>query len=102
MFYRENISLLALMSNVQLQCPSEFHLKFKLNLKAHQPDLVSLVLAIISQHQTAHPASKAIAQTESKGNKTKPVEKLLKINNFSQYERNSEFTSGGKDRDCTK
>ena len=38
----------------QLQCLSEFHL----NMKAHQPDLVSLALAIKSQHQTAHPAAK--------------------------------------------
>ena len=50
----------------QLQCASELHL----NLKAHQPDLVSLVLAIKSQYQTALPASKAIAQTEPEGNKT--------------------------------
>ena len=49
----------------QLQCASEFHL----NLTAHQPDLVSVVLAIKSQHQTALPASKAIAQTEPEGNK---------------------------------
>ena len=82
----------------QLQCASEFHL----NLKAHQPDLVSLVLAIKSQHQTALPASKATAQAEPERNKTKPVEKLLKTNSFGQYERNSEFTSSGKDRDCTK
>ena len=82
----------------QLQCPSQFHL----NLKAHQPDLVSLVLVIVSQHQTAHPAGKAIAQTESEGSKTNPVEKLLKSNNFSQYERNSKCTSSGKDRDCSK
>ena len=53
---------------------SEFHL----NLKAHQPDLISLVLAIKSQHQTVLPASKATAQTEPEMNKTEPVEKLLK------------------------
>ena len=82
----------------QLQCASEFHL----NLKAHQPDLISLVLAIKSQQQTALPAGKAIAQTELEGNKTKPVEKLLKGNSFGQYERSSKFTSSGKDRDCTK
>ena len=58
---------------------SEFHL----NLKAHQPHLISLVLAIKSQCQTALPASKAIAQTEPKGNKTEPVEKLLKNNSFA-------------------
>ena len=54
---------------------SEFHL----NLKAHQPHLISFVLAMKSQHQTALPASKAIAQTEPEGNKTEPVEKLLKV-----------------------
>ena len=64
----------------QIQCASEFHL----NLKAHQPKLVSLVLAIKSQHQTALTTSKAIAQTEPEGNKTKPVEKLLKSYSFDQ------------------
>ena len=58
---------------------SEFHL----NLKAHQPHLISLVLAIKSQCQTALPASKAIAQTEPKGNKTEQVQKLLKSNSFA-------------------
>ena len=58
---------------------SEFHL----NLKAYQPHLISLVLAIKSQHQTALPASKAIAQAEPEGNKTEPVEKLLKSNSFA-------------------
>ena len=57
----------------QIQCASEFHL----NLKAHQPDLMSLVLAIKSQHQATLPASKAIAQTEPEGNKAEPIEKLL-------------------------
>ena len=77
---------------------SEFHL----NLKAHQPDFISFVLAINSQHQTALTASKATAQTEPEGNKTEPVEKLLKSNSFGQYERNSKFTSSGKDRAYTK
>ena len=58
-------------------------------MKAHQQDLISLVLAIKSQHQTALPASKAIAETEPEGNKAEPVEKLLKSNSFGQYERNS-------------
>ena len=49
----------------QLQCASEFHL----NLKAHQPDFISLVLAITIQHQTALPASKSIVETESVGTK---------------------------------
>ena len=76
----------------QLQCASEFHL----NLKAHQPNLVSLVLAIKSQHQTALPASKARAQTEPEGNITKPVKKLLKSNSFGQYERKSKSPVVGK------
>ena len=54
------------MAMPQLQCASELHL----NLEAHQPDLVSLVLAIKSQYQTALPASKATAQTEPEANKT--------------------------------
>ena len=58
---------------------SEFHM----NLKAHQPHLISLILAIKSQCQTALAASKAIAQTEPKGNKIEPVEKLLKSNSFA-------------------
>ena len=57
--------------------------EFLLNLKAHQPHLISLVLAKKSQCQTALPASKAIAQTEPEGNKTEPVEKLLKSNSFA-------------------
>ena len=76
----------------QLQCPSEFHL----NLKAHQPDLVSLVLAIISQHQTAHPAGKAIAQTEPEGKKIKPVEKLLKSNNLASMREIQNLPAVGK------
>ena len=47
--------------------------KFHLNLKVHQPDFASLVLTIIRQQQTAHPARKATAQTEPEGNKTKQV-----------------------------
>ena len=68
-----------------------------MNLTAHQPDLVSLVLTIMSQHQTAHPASKATAQTEPEGNKTKAVvtaEKVITLANMR--ERNSKFTMVGK------
>ena len=86
----------------QGQCPSSspapmLTSEFHLNLKAHQPHLISVVFAIKPQHQTALPASKAIAQTESEGSKTELVEKLLKSNSFGQCERNSKFTSSGKD-----
>ena len=78
----------------QIFCPSEFHL----NLTAHQPDLISLVLTIISQHQTSHPTSKAVAQTEPEGNRTKPVITAEKvITSANMRERNSKFT----DRSCT-
>ena len=55
----------------------------------HQPDLVSLVLTITTQHQTVHPASKAIAQTEPEGNKTKPVitaEKVITLTNMREIQ----------------
>ena len=72
-FFKTNISLLEQGQCQHAPAPmltSEFHL----NLKAHQPHLISLVLAVKSQCQTALPAGKAIAQTEPKGNKTEPVE----------------------------
>ena len=82
-FFKTNISLLG-----QGQCPSSspapmLASEFHLNVKTHEPHLISLVLAIKSQHQTALPASKDVAQTEPEGNKTEPVEKLLKSNSFA-------------------
>ena len=101
-FFLTNISL-----SGQGQCPSSFPAPMLTSEFHFEPEgtpatLISLALAMKSQHQTALPASKAIAQTEPEGNKTEPVEKLLKSNSFGQYERNSKFTSSGKDIDCTK
>ena len=81
----------------QLQCLSEFHLNLKTPARFGQS-----CFGHYESTPNCPPSCKAIAQTEPEGNKIKPVGKLLKSNNFSQYERNSKFTSSGKDRDCTK
>ena len=56
-------------------------------MTAHQLDLLSLVLTTVSQHQTADPPSKAVAQTEPEGIKTKPVttaEKVITLANMRE------------------